>query len=422
MTAISRNFVQRIALIATFIAVHGWLVWQGIFGIAHPMGDITGSYLAWVEQLNAHAPWFGLAQPWVYPYPDLLFVYGPAAFPGAYPANWLIMATVLDLVAMICLIGLRGQVAKYALRAGWLWAGLLLLIGPVGISRLDNLSVALAVLAVALWSRNRVRLAASVAAFAVWVKVWPVALVLGFLTDAKRQRSTLIWAGGTGVAILVFGILIGGPANVLSFITLQSTRGIQLEAPVADFWLWSNTTGSNMVYFDNDLVTFQIRGPFTDVVSTLMGPAQLIALGITAVLAFIGARGLRTSDDQTLQRELIAVATLTATLDLIVFNKVGSPQYYGWLFVPAIMFLLWGLSRALVPVSTIALITLLTQFIYPVLYDHIILAVGGAPWVLIGRNLLVIALLVYANGRLIQFSSSSRMSGPTLSRSIKNPS
>lgn len=131
---------------------------------------------------------------------------------------------------------------------------------------------------------------------------------------------------------------------------------------------------------------------------------------------------LRRTDEVSRQPELLAVTVLTATLDLIVFNKVGSPQYYGWLFVPAVIFVLWKLPRSVFPVSVIALLALLTQFVYPVVYSGILAGQPGATWVLITRNLLALALLVYANGRLIQFSRSSRMSGPTLSRSIRNPS
>jgi hypothetical protein len=63
---------------------------------------------------------------------------------------------------------------------------------------------------------------------------------------------------------------------------------------------------------------------------------------------------------------VIAVAALTATLDLIVFNKVGSPQYQIWLVAPVMLGLAFGLKNWRLPTFGVLALALLTQLVYPI--------------------------------------------------------
>ena len=48
--------------------------------------------------------------------------------------------------------------------------------------------------------------------------------------------------------------------------TDQTDRGLQLEAPVSAFYLWravARIPGS-FIYYDRDLLTFQVAGPEVD--------------------------------------------------------------------------------------------------------------------------------------------------------------
>ncbi|MGO8609896.1 hypothetical protein ACC848_43860, partial [Rhizobium johnstonii] len=51
--------------------------------------------------------------------------------------------------------------------------------------------------------------------------------------------------GGVGVSAVVAAIVVafGGASNLLSFITIQGDRSVQLEAPVATPWVWATVLG-----------------------------------------------------------------------------------------------------------------------------------------------------------------------------------
>jgi CBS domain containing-hemolysin-like protein len=97
---------------------------------------------------------------------------------------------------------------------------------------------------------------------------------------------------------------------------------------------------------------------------------------------------------------IFAMTSLTAVLDLIVFNKVGSPQFMGWLAVPIIAVVIFNLDGWRVPVVSGLALAATTYLIYPVFY----LDLMGLGWLSIGlltiRNLGLIALLAWANYRL----------------------
>jgi hypothetical protein len=99
--------------------------------------------------------------------------------------------------------------------------------------------------------------------------------------------------------------------------------------------------------------------------------------------------------------------SLTAVLDLIVFNKVGSPQFMAWLAVPMMALIIFELPRLKIPVAGLLVIAVTTNLIYPVFYIDLMglgdLSVG----LLTIRNALLIVMLVYANLRLSELSRNS---------------
>ena len=135
--------------------------------------------------------------------------------------------------------------------------------------------------------------------------------------------------------------------------------------------------------------------------ASLLGPTTYLALMITLVLGWLAIR--RNQPESTaLRNEIFTWTVFTAVLDLIVFNKVGSPQYYGWLIIPAVMGLIqrvpnWGLIWPWV-LATLAL----TGIIYPLIYDLILSRSEWATAVLTIRNVSTIALLVVGNTRLTE--------------------
>ena len=402
-----RALKSRPTLLIAFVGVHLGLVWLGLHGVGQPMGDIPNAYWPWVDFMLKTHHYLGLDQSWVYPYPDLLFVLAPAGIPGMdYQTAWLTMATSIDVLSLATLlywnprvIGAAGIAATRRRQAGWLWTVGLFLLGPVGISRLDTISVAIGFLAVTAWLNLKPTIAAVWLAFATWIKVWPFAILGALIITAKSRGRVALWGVGAGLALLFLGLLVGDFRSVLGFVFEQSDRGIQIESPWAAWWLWLGVAGAQGtgLYYDMGLQTFQVQGEGTVLIASLLGPVMYGAVAITFALSWFAQK--RATNPEQLN-QVFAWTALTAVLDLIAFNKVGSPQYYGWLLIPAVIFSLVHPQKWRTVVLWLLGLLALTGYIYPVIYDAILSANPFATAVLTVRNLLLLGLLVLANLRL----------------------
>lgn len=387
-----------------FVLGHVWLAWYGARSAAYPMGDINFAYLPWVGQMLQSNSWFGINQPWVYPYPDLIFMFWPHWFPVAdYQTSWLVMATTIDVLAASVLLFWRTANSRWNVLGLWFWTLAQLLLGPVSISRLDSISVAVALVGVLVWLRSSSHAAAAWFAVATWIKVWPVAMLAATVTQAKNFKSTALWGAGVGLVVAIGGIALGGWQNLFSFVLKQTDRGIQIESPWATPWLWGHIhklPGWGL-YYSNRLQTFQVKGPLATEVSHLLGPVFYGALAITLILGWLAVRGVA-DGNLALRHEVFAWTILTGILDLIVFNKVGSPQYYGWLIVPAVLGLIQRVPGWRIVLTWLVVMLGLTGLIYPVLYGDLLSGQELATAILGFRNLAALGLLVLANWRLTE--------------------
>lgn len=408
MKKISRIVTTNIfALIAATIAVHFLLTFLGKTTEHDSIGDVINVYQPWVDALKPGGKWLGVALPWVYPFIAWAPILLAKALPFEYLDSWLLIATLLNLVAVGQLVawGRRPR----AFKAAWFYVLFLALLGPVAITRLDGISVSLAILGISALIATTGHLASSAVArraaliwftVAAWLKVWPVALLLALAQRGEVLKRQLFIVGATCLVVLGVGVLLGGNQNLFSFVTMQADRGLQVESPIAFVWvaLAFLHVGGAMVYFDQPLMTYQVSGDATAVVAGLMTAAQIVAISITAWLM---VKALRAGGRSY---SIITLTALTATLDLIVFNKVGSPQYQLWLTAPVILGLAIGLKNWRVPTFGVLGLALLTQLVYPLFYSDMLL-LEPLPVALLGlRNLGLIALLVWANIQLGKLS------------------
>lgn len=407
MKLVKAALVSTPAALAVSLFLHLWLIWFGLHAIATPMGDITNAYEPWYRSFVENGRLLGINEPWVYPFlalPAILVPGFAADLTGIdYQSSWLAMSVVIDLVALWFLLGRKPSKAR--LLASYSWIGMQFMLGPVAISRLDNISVALAVIAISALVNDRQRLASVWLTIAVWVKIWPVALLLG-LTSAsafsfKKMLRAPVTAIITSITLVAVALLTGGNGQLFSFLAAQTDRGIQVEAPVALPWLWQQVTGAvdTGSYYSMTYLTFQVKGQGVELVAQLMSYALLIALAITAVLAYFAGKSAANNRDQVL-----SWVALTATLDLMVFNKVGSPQYQAWLIAPVLFAILKNLKGWRNTAISIAVLMPLTWLIYPVCYDSMLRGELLGVAVLTMRNLLLVVLLVVANTKLTKLA------------------
>jgi hypothetical protein len=384
-----------IVLWGGFVVVHFILGMLGLYGPGLPLGDVTLVYKFWVQHGLDAGIWAGLDTVWVYPIVALVpmlvaFVFGP----DLYASTWLSFVMLIDAAAFAVLIGF-GRDRRLAI-AGWWWLGFLLLLGPVALGRVDSITVPIAIIGMLVLA-TAPRLAAVLLTIATWIKVWPAALIAAAVVTLRTRWSIGLTAAVTSVGITLVAVLLGAGTNVFSFIGQQAGRGLQVESPIGTFWMWdafvSHSTRS-IVYYDQAILTYQVVGPGAVTAAAIVTP--LLAV-VTAVLLVLGAVGMRRGAQA---EQLLPPLALAITTALILFNKVGSPQFVAWLAVPVIYGLtlsLAGRGRSFrVPVVLALVIAAMTQFLYPYLYGDLLGLKLVMLLVLTGRNLLYVALLAWA--------------------------
>ena len=389
-TRLSAIAHSRFALWAAFLLVHLWLGLLNLHGPGNPIGDVSWVYLFWMEYFVDNGLLVGIDTQWVYPILALLPMGAAYALgPEAYTSTWLTLVMLLDLVALAVLTDAgrsdRGHVA------GWWWTASLLLLGPVALGRVDSVSVPIAVVAVALLRRHP-RVAVVLLAVGAWMKIWPAAIGLAVVVAARSRWQVLVAAVVTTAVVVVTALLLGSGSNVFSFVTQQTGRGLQVEAPVSTVYLWLAALhqGAAIVYYDTGILTFQVSGTNATLVASLMTPLLAVAVAAIAVL------GIRAQRAGAATRDLLPPLALAVVTAFIVVNKVGSPQFEAWLVAPVVLGLLLQRGGFRVPAVLVLVIDGLTQVIYPYLYDQLLALHPGMLAVISLRNLLLIALLAWA--------------------------
>ncbi len=390
-------------LLGLAILANSWLLLVGQNGVGTPMGDLYFAYQPWANQVLQQNLLLGISVPWVYPYVAVIpMLLANLAWPGHLADAWLVgyaALMVASLAAFVLYKPTDAAALKRRYLAAYTWVGLTVALGPVSISRIDSVSVLLAMLgalAIATGSRSG---AAAFFTFASWLKIWPIAMFVAIAAHSKNWLKPVQIGAAISAGILFVGLVLGGNGALLSFVTGQVDRGIQIESPAATPWLIAAALGAidaGNVY-NQKLMTFEAFGPGTSELAFWLGPVQAGALLITIVLGFLANRKALT---QHAQNNVIVWTAFTATLDLIFFNKVGSPQFMSWLAVPVVLAILLGAERWRAAVVIVFALSLLTWLIYPAIYGAILSAEFGATMVLVLRNLLELAALVYANYRL----------------------
>jgi hypothetical protein len=385
---------SRMTLWAAFIAVHVWLGMLNLYGPGFPIGDVTLVYKQWTDQIVLYDYWVGVDTVWVYPVVAIVPMLAAFAFgPALYASTWLTIVMLLDAVAFAAITG--WMASRDRASVAWWWIAFLLLLGPIALARIDSITVPLAIVGVILLA-TRPTAAAVVLTVATWIKVWPAAIVLAVLIATRRRREVVIAGALVSAVIVGVALLFGSGANVFSFITQQTGRGLQVEAPVTTLWLWLARAGvpGTRVYYDQDILTYQMLGGGVTATAAAMTPVLAVAVaGVAALGVWAARRGAPAT-------QLLAPLALAIVTTLIAFNKVGSPQFISWLAVVVVLGLGthhagYGRSFA-VPSAIVLVVAALTQAFYPYLYIDLLTLNPILLVVITARNLLLFVLLAWA--------------------------
>ncbi|GGD71645.1 hypothetical protein [Microbacterium murale] len=380
---------------AAFLAVHVLVAWLGWVYPTQPMGDVVLVYEPWSTAAVSGGAIVGITEPWVYPQLALLPMLltkllawpliGFVGTSGAYLIGWAVMVTAVDAVAFGVLVGRRGTAARRS--AGWFWTAALLLLGPIGIYRIDAVTVALAVIG-GLWLIKCPVVATTLLTVAAWIKIWPGALVLAAVVAARGRIRILLAAVGACAAIVLVLFLVGADRHLLGFLTEQTGRGVQIESVAATPFMWLAHFGAASIDYSFEILTFQIGAPGVSVLAGVLTPIMVVAVAALIVVGVVKAtRGASFP-------RLFPPLALTLVAVLIVTNKVGSPQFQTWLIAPVILWIIFDRTRSGLPAGVVLVLCALTCLIYPLTYDGLLHAELVPVLLLTARNLLLIALFV----------------------------
>jgi len=389
--AATLTFSRRLAfqrprtLIAGFVGLH--IVF--LFALLHTIltGRVLGDlplYRTWAELGFNNGIWQGIDTLWVYPIGAMLpIAFAGLAGPLLYQLLWFLMTTALNAIAVGALTDWGRR--RSGFKSAWYWLFASFVLSPVGLLRLEGITAPLVLVGLVLLARRPV-VAAVVLALATWIKVWPAAVVVAVVAVSPRRR-TMILTGAVvsgGVAITVW--LLGGLQFLTGFVTEQSDRALQLEAPITTPWVWLAALGHHdtFIYENFSIATREVSGPGTHLVASLMTPVMFGA--IAAILLLLLGAQHRQAD----AAQLLLLGSLALVGAFVVFNKVGSPQYMLWL-VPVVVVGVghsWAAWR--VPAVLMLAISGLTTLIFPIFYMP-----------LIDGNLFSLLLLTARNGLVV---------------------
>ena len=389
--------LRRMWVWIAFVLVHAVVIWLGFAGDHAASWDVDQLYRWWAGLTLGGDVVPGITEDWIYPPLAHLPILLVGALRGVvdYTLGWGLLVTALDAAAFAVLVG-RGR-SRGRMIAAWFWLAAILALGGVGMFRLDGVTVPIAV-AGSLFLVGRPWLGSVLLAVATWIKVWPAALLAAAVIAVRRRLAVVGGAAAVSAVVVAVVLLAGGGPHLLGFVGDQTSRGLQIEAPVSSVYLLlalADVPGAR-IFYDPDLITFQITGPSVDTVIMLMTP--VLMLGMLAIAVIGAVKAWRGASFVALFPPL----ALALVLGFIVLNKVGSPQYMTWLIAPVVVGLTIDRRRWLRPALLTVVILALTQWLFPFAYDWLLVLWPAAVWLVVLRNVMLVALFAWVVVRLVR--------------------
>ncbi len=282
------------------------------------------------------------------------------------------------------------------------WLIFVLLIGPLSYLRFDMLPAVLAGAAL-LAARRKPWVTGALTGLGAAVKLWPALLIGPFMSyrSDRRPAGTAFVIVGFGLAL--FSLIFGGWSRLISPLTWQSDRGLQIESIWATPLMLARALRPDRWIVDiSQYQAYEIFGPGVDGWITISNVAALLGL---AMIILLTVRAFRHDGSTPVAIGFVIVATVAI---MTITNKTLSPQYLLWLggLMAALLALRPQATPRELPAinrmsGQLLILALLTQLVYPLFYDSY-LGRHGQPMIIIStlvtavRNLALVAFTVEA--------------------------
>ena len=266
------------------------------------------------------------------------------------------------------------------------------------------MSAALAGFALLALATRRPAAAGVLAAAGAAVKLWPAALLPGLLVRRERPGRVLAGFAAAGVVAVGVTLAVGGTTRLLSPLTWQGDRGLQLETvwavPLLFLRCFDSATWSTPY---TQFLAFQVEGPGA---GTLLHLSTVATVACALLLCFLWWRSWQAGPASPALVGLLAVA---AACLLIVPNKTLSPQYLLWIGGALAALGATAPDEPLLPRLNVLLLAGcgLTQILYPIGYGML----TGPNWsnaigatLLLARNGILVAITWLAVRRILRLT------------------
>ncbi|WP_344668807.1 glycosyltransferase family 87 protein [Catenulispora yoronensis] len=358
-------------------------------------GAVTGDvqlYHQWITGSFDHGEYPLDDQRWQYPPGAAVPLLLPHLLPGSYYVLFFLMCLAADVAVFVLLLRTARRTDPNPSPAGpWLWTLGIAAIGPMVYGRYDLVVTALAVAALTVTVRSK-RSTAVVRGVLIgvgaFVKLWPAAFL--FAAPKRRNGRVLVGVAAATAAVPTLVLQLFFP-GVLSFLTNQKSRGIQIESVFATPFLAGKWFGWSGTVKNTEFGAFEYLGPGV----TVAAKAALAATAAGfAVLLLIRRRAAVRGGFPF--PGMMADVSFAAVLVAVVTSRVLSPQYLVWLLGVAAVCLTRRATLMRTPAWLVLGAVSVTQLIFPLFYHSLR---GGQVYsglILLGRNAVLVAAAVLA--------------------------
>jgi len=279
------------------------------------------------------------------------------------------------------------------------WLIFVPLIGPLSYLRFDMLPAVLAGGAL-LAARRKPWVTGALTGLGAAVKLWPALLIGAFLSYRADRRPVGIAFVVVGFGLALISLIFGGWSRLISPLTWQSGRGLQIESIWATPLMLARALRPDDWTVDmSRYQAYEIFGPGVAAWITISNAATLLGL---ALIILLTVRAFRHDGSTPVAIGFVIVAIVAI---MTITNKTLSPQYLLWLGGPMAGLLVlrpgatpeerYAINRM---AGQLLILALLTQLVYPLFYDSLL---GGH-----GRTMIIISTIVTAirNLALVAFT------------------
>jgi hypothetical protein len=278
----------------------------------------------------------------------------------------------------------------------WIW--FVFLLGPLCYLRFDLVPAILAGTSI-LASRRQPWLTGVLTGVGAAIKLWPALLIAPFAAVRRGRLATLIGFVVAGFGLAVISLIAGGLPRLVSPLTWQSDRGLQIESVWATpLMVLRMVDPQRWVVGMSQYQAYEVFGSSVGTWLTISTVATVVGFLILIVLY---VRCYRTPEPSTGTIGLVILATIAI---MTVTNKTLSPQYLVWLAGPMAALLIMrardttGRPTLFYRLGIQLLILAgVTQLVYPLTYSGLYGEPHGALFVISTILLLIrnIGLLIF---------------------------